>query len=367
MDADDEKKEEKFDPQGQFIKDYIKFLSEEEGFDYEDFLKKYEESPEISEFSELVKEFNEAEDKDKVKNKIKAFEYKMKYKNTKYKIPVCEEENYKQFISNLENLIEAGINKDSNKALELIYNYILLIIPTLNKDRRTPSDIAVGALTKDTFEEWVKNRIDELKGQPVDNIRYKIKKNLFNFDLPFWKEQKNLKKIMFEEEEVIRKDAETLVNDVEAYYEAFRLVCGMLIGLFDLLEDKYDNNLEESYYGDKFNTDLGFYSRRKKQVGNRLLNDPRPTLKDYFEKYNFSGFQDFFHWLMNSVKPIRLTGAHHQAVIEQDKISEGNYKIKYRDGIKDTHIGYLDACSVSIASFITLIFWVAYHYLLLNV
>jgi len=147
MDTENSNKEENFDPQGQFIEDYIKFLSEEEVFDYEVFLKEYKENPEFLEFSELVKELNETEDKDKVKNKIKAFEYKMKYKNTKYKIPVCEEDDYKLFISNLENLIEAGISTELRdreigiKALPFFDNFIkirkvALIKMSLKIDKR---------------------------------------------------------------------------------------------------------------------------------------------------------------------------------------------------------------------------------------
>jgi len=84
MDLNNDEREEKFDPKGKFIQDYIKFLSKEEGLDSAYFIKKYKESPEFLEFSELVKEFNKAEDKDYAIYKIKAFEYKMKYKYTKY-------------------------------------------------------------------------------------------------------------------------------------------------------------------------------------------------------------------------------------------------------------------------------------------
>ncbi len=100
---------------------------------------------------------------------------------------------------------------------------------------------------------------------------------------------------------------------------------------------------------------------------NNLINDNRPTLKEYFEKYECLGFKDYFNWLMNNVKPIRLTGVHHQALIEQDKILEYIYKVKYKDGIKDTLIGFLDACNVDVFSFITLTFWVACYSLLKNI
>lgn len=363
----DKKNEKKFDPLNENVKEYIKFLSEEEGLDYEDFLNKYQEAPFFIEFNQLIKQDKNSENKAEFENKIRAFEYRMKYKYTKYKIPICAEEDYNLFITNLENLITYGLIKEPEKTLELIYNFIIKIIPTINKDRRRPSDITVGALTKDKFEEWVKDRIVKLKGQPIENIKFLIKKELMNFNLPFWEEQKNLKKKMMSDKKVLEKDVETIVYSIEGYYEAFRLICGMLIGLFDIIEGNYDDNLERSYYGDKFNTDFGFYSSCKKQEGNSLKNDTRPTLKKYFKKYGCLGFKDYFNWLINSVKPIRLTGAHHQALIEQDKILEGRYKVKYKDGIKDTPIGFLDACNIGVSSFITLTFWVAFYFLLNNI
>ncbi len=282
----------------------------------------------------------------------------MKYKYTLYNIPICIEDDYNLFISNLEKLIENGINIEPNKALELIYNFIIKAIPTINKDRSTPSDITVDALTKERFEEWVKSRLSELEGQPIENIHYIIQKELKDFDLPFWIEQKNLKRRMLGDIKVLEKDAEAIVNNVEGYYEAFRLVCGMLLGLFDLIEDEFDDNLERSYYGKKFHTDAGLYTNRK---GKRL------SLKDYIQKYNCLGFRDFFNWLMTSVKPIRLTGAHHEKLIEQDKLLEGKYKVMYGTDIKETHIGFLNACNIGVSSFITLTFWVACYYFLNNV
>ncbi len=163
MDSD-KKNEKKFDPLNENVKKYIKFLSEEEGLDYEDFLNKYQEAPFFIEFNQIIKQYNNSENKAEFENKIRAFEYKMKYKYTKYKIPICAEEDYNLFIMNLEKLITYGLIKEPEKTLELIYNFIIKIIPTINKDRRRPSDITAGALTKDKFEEWVKNRIAKLKG-----------------------------------------------------------------------------------------------------------------------------------------------------------------------------------------------------------
>ena len=86
----DKKNEKKFDPLNENVKEYIKFLSEEEGIDYEDFLNKYQEAPFFIEFNQLIKQYNNSENKAEFENKIRAFEYRMKYKYTKYKIPISK-------------------------------------------------------------------------------------------------------------------------------------------------------------------------------------------------------------------------------------------------------------------------------------
>ena len=137
-----------------------------------------------------------------------------------------------------------------------------------------------------------------------------------------WKKFRELKGKFIKDEKMKFLDVKTLIEYIKDHYESFRVVNGMLIGLFDLIEEKFDNDIERSYFGDKFNTDAGFYSYRKIQRGSRLISDNRPTLKEYIEKYGCQGFNDFFTWLMEHIKPIRLTGAHHQPFIEQRKITE---------------------------------------------
>ena len=49
-----------------------------------------------------------------------------------YKIPICAEEDYNLFITNLEKLITEGLKTEPNKSLKLIYNFIMIIIPKLS-------------------------------------------------------------------------------------------------------------------------------------------------------------------------------------------------------------------------------------------
>lgn len=141
----------------------------------------------------------------------------------------------------------------------------------------------------------------------------------------------------------------------------------MLIGLFDIVEGVFDEKLVRSYFGDKFNTDLGFYSKRKVQENSVLKKDRRRTLKKYIKNYGCAGFQDFFDWLMKQIKPIRLTGAHHLPLIKQDSISNYKYKIKYKKGIKEVNLGFLEACKTGIIFFLNFIHWVGSYYFFANV
>jgi len=86
-----------------------------------------------------------------------------------------------------------------------------------------------------------------------------------------------------------------------------------------------------------------------------LQDDDRPTLKQYFARFGCKGFKDFFTWLMKTVKPIRLTGAHHKSLIDQDRIDQSKYKIKDGEDIKEIDIDFLQVCKEGLGSFITLI------------
>ncbi|KKM88008.1 hypothetical protein LCGC14_1263240, partial [marine sediment metagenome] len=145
---------------------------------------------------------------------------------------------------------------------------------------------------------------------------------ILNVEGQVWEKFREIKGEIIKDRHMNYLDAKTLVELIKDHYESFRIINGMLIGFFDIIGEKFDSNLERSYFGDKFNTDAGLYSHRKIQRGSRLISDNRPTLKEYIEKYGCQGFNDFFTWLMEHIKPIRLTGAHHQPFIEQRKITE---------------------------------------------
>ena len=97
----------------------------------------------------------------------------------------------------------------------MLYNFLINTFPVLSKDRRLPSEIAVSALTKEDFEKWVKDKIEELKGKPIEIIRYLIHKEIKNIESPIWSEFRELKGKIIKDEKVKEKDAEALVNSIK--------------------------------------------------------------------------------------------------------------------------------------------------------
>ena len=232
-------------------------------------------------------------------------------------------------------LIEKSLEKEKDITLEFLWNFLIIILTVLEKEKRLPSEVATSSLTKNSFDTRVKEKIKELKHLPPEQMKFLIHREILDVEGPVWEKFRELKGKFIKNDKMRFLDAKTLVDYIKDHYESFRIVNGMIIGLFDLIDGKFDRDLKRSYFGDKFNTDDGFYSCRKIQPKNRLKKDNRLTLKEYIEKYGCQGFNDFFTWLMEQIKPIRLTGAHHQPFIEQKKIMENKYPVKYKEGTKD--------------------------------
>ncbi len=163
----------------------------------------------------------------------------------------------------------------------------------------------------------------------------------------------------------------TLIHNIQDYYEAYRIVVGLIIALFDLIDNGFDDNLERSYYGNCFNTDKGFYSNREICENGKPKKDTftRKTLKKYFEIYDFNDLQSFYEFLISEIKQVRLTGSHHLFLIEQDddQLKKGICKIKYKNNIEEYHIGYLMDCQTLLYSYFGLIMGIAKYYFFQNV
>ena len=96
-----EENKHKFKVWNEELLDYIKFVCEDKGFDYEELIAKMKEDSHFQEFERLVNTYNRTGLGDNFVLKIKAYKYKMKYKYTDYNIPIFKKEDYKLFIGNL--------------------------------------------------------------------------------------------------------------------------------------------------------------------------------------------------------------------------------------------------------------------------
>lgn len=354
------------------LKKYVKHITNDITKDYGKFLKDLQASPAYKELEGIVSEYNISQNKEKFKYKLFALQNRFGYKYGNYSIPICKTEDYKLFINNLEALIENSLKCDERSTLILLTEFLHLSQPIFQKERRLPSEVHIMALQKSEFEEWVKKIIKNMKdkeGYSKYIMKYEIHKKIKDPENKFFKSYKEIKEKLLKDDSSLKKDVETLANNIKNFYEAFHIISGLFIGLFDLINKFFDDNIEQSYFGDKFHPDDGFYSRRKIMKKNRLIKDleARNTLKKYFNEYGCKGFQDFYEWFMKSVKPIRLTMSHHASLLEQDKIKEGRYKVMYKEGVKAIPIGFLQACESGLASFLSLILMVVTSYFFDNI
>ncbi|MHA1249386.1 MAG: hypothetical protein ACTSRP_05285 [Candidatus Helarchaeota archaeon] len=347
--------------------EYIKFITSKTGISYENFIEDLKKSRMFQELEKLSEEYYESENKEKVKLKIMAFEFKLNYKFKNFKNLICSDEDYKLFIKDLENLIEKSLKKEKDITLRFLWKFLIEILKCLEKEKRFPSDLAASIMIKEDFKNWILERIRELKYLPLEQMRFLIFKDILYLNGEVWENFRKLKGRLLKDKNMRLLDAKNLVEIIKDHYESFRIINGLIIGLFDLIEGKFDDNFKRSYFGDKFNTDRGFYSSRKIQKNRRLKKDARPTLKRYIEKYNCQGFNDFFAWLMKEIKPIRLTAAHHQPFIEQEKIQENKYLIKYNEEIKEVDINFLKECNKFLSDIIKTIYYIVSYYFYSNI
>ena len=184
---------DKIEPLNKELLKYIKFITDETEIDNENFIADLKKSKMFQEFEELVEKYNESEDKENLKIKFKAFGFKLNYKYREFKNPICSDEDYKLFIQNLEILIEKSLKKENDIILEFLWNFLIIILTVLEKEKRLPSEVATSSLTKNNFNIWVKKKIEELKHLPPEQIKFLIHREILNVEGQVWKKFRELK------------------------------------------------------------------------------------------------------------------------------------------------------------------------------
>ena len=351
------------------LKDAAQIITNSLGGTLEKNLEKFTKDKKVKELLDLFKEFDESKDKKKIENKILAIHYEFLYKNIRYKQPLIIDGDYMDFVNDIELLINDGLKIDKTKIVNLLSLFTKKILPVFQNRPRLPSFKNVWAIKKPEFIQWIKYKSKELEGFSILQKRRYLKEEISTPGNEFMTSVMELERTILEDPESLKQNVTTLIHNVQDYYESYRILGGLLIGIYDLKSGKFDDNLIRSYYGNCFHTDLGLYSNRKVCKKNRSKRDNRLSLKEYFDKYPPKDIHLFYEYLIKEVKHIRLTGGHYTFLIDQniDELKRGICKIQYKGQVKDYHIRYLQEVQSLLYSYLVLIIYITFHFLFDNI
>ena len=124
----------------------------------------------------------------------------------------------------------------------------------------------------------------------------------------------------------LKIEAEFIINKIKNLYETMRYISGLILGLFDIINDNLECNL--SWYFSQNRSVTNYYYPPKNRYKQRLW------LKDYLninEYKKFFSIKYFFEeWLFKKIKPIRIHDAHRERDVVQDELENGKYIIENR-------------------------------------
>lgn len=351
------------------LKDAAQIVTNGLGGTFEENLERFTQDNKVKELIDLYKEFDESKEKEKIKNKILAIHYEYLYKNIRYKQPLIIDGDYMDFVNEIELLIKDGLNIDKTKMLNLLSLFTEKILPVFQNRPRLPSFKNVWAIKKPEFIQWIKYKSKELEGLSILQKRRHLKEEISTPGNEFMMSVIELERTILEDPQSLKQNVNSLIHNIQDYYESYRILSGLLIAIYDLKDGKFDDNLIRSYYGNCFHTDLGLYSNRKVCQNNKPKRDKRLSLKEYFDKYHPKDIHLFYEYLIKEVKHIRLTGGHYTFLIDQniDELKKGICKIQYKGQVRDYHIRYLQEVQSLLYSYLVLIIYITSHFLFDNI
>ena len=353
------------------LKDAAQIITNGLGSKIEKNLEKFTHDDRVKELMVLYAKFDKSkgEEKQKIENKILAINYEFFYKKVRYRQPLIIDGDYMDFVNEIELLINDGFKINKIEMLNLLSLYTEKIIPVFQNRPRLPSFKNVWALKKPEFIQWINNRSKELEGLSVLQKRFHLKEEISTPGNEFMKSVMELERTILEDPESLKQNVNSLIHNIQDYYESYRILSGLLIAIYDLKDGEFDNNLIRSYYGNCFHTDLGLYSHRKVCVNNGSRNDNRLSLKEYFDKYPPKDIHLFYEYLIKKIKHIRLTGAHYTFLIDQniDDLRNGICKIQHEGEVKDYLILYLQEVQELLYFYLVLFIYITSHFLYDNI
>jgi len=230
--------------------------------------------------------------------------YQRKFKNPNLK-----------FFQELRDLISNALNKNKDLARALIKAFLdlnaieILVIDDLDITSKVLMDEAVLQLRE------IYNSEDTI---PFDELQMKFLK----ITSDILKKSTELLKL----EGRIRSEAENLTNKIKNNYETVKYVIGLILGCFDLLENRLSNNLKNIFPPKKTPWQLYFPPKYRNEI--------RLWLKDYF---NLPQHVDHYHslsflfeeWIFKHFREVRHFKAHKEIDTAQTILKNNLYKIEF--------------------------------------
>jgi len=226
-----------------------------------------------------------------------------------------------KFFQNLEILIQNARNKDKEKTNNLISRF--LHIPAINnliipEGRRLTSKMLMDEEILDGLKQFQNGETEVMKvieylGSTLSTVKEKTDRLL--------KIPRRLK-----------QEVESYISIIKNHYETIRYVVGLLLGLFDILNNT--SMRKSSWYLSKKNFPTRLYYGPKYYYGSKSW------LKDYldnpkFAKKNSSIKYIFEEWIFKQLKDVRIHSAHREIDIQQSKLQEGKYIIEVNRVLKE--------------------------------
>ena len=220
-----------------------------------------------------------------------------------------------KFFQELKDLICNALNKNKNSARALIKAFLdlnaieILVIDNLDITSKVLMDDAVLQL-REIYKSEETIPFNELQMNVV-----KITSDIL-------KKSNELLKLKGR----IKTEAENLTNKIKNNYETVKYVIGLILGCFDLLENRLINNLKNYFPPRKTPWQLYFPPKDRKEI--RLWLKDYFNLPQYVNQYRSLSFL-FEEWIFKHFREVRHFKAHKEIDTAQTILKNNLYKIEF--------------------------------------
>ena len=128
----------------------------------------------------------------------------------------------------------------------------------------------------------------------------------------------------------IKLEAENLTNKIKNNYETVKYVIGLIMGCFDLLENRLSNKFKNYFHPKKTPWQLYFPPKDRKEI--RLWLKDYFNLPQYVNQYHSLSFL-FEEWIFTHFREVRHFKAHKEIDTAQTILKNNLYKIEF-DNLK---------------------------------